>query len=245
MNIYKYHVAAKGEKVFKDIDKSSGIVRAYYSAFDNKDADGDIARIGMTLKSIKETGPGSSHPRIKHFLNHDITSPISLLQEMGEDSHGPWYQGAVGTHHGGQEFIKMAESGLITEHSYMGRPTRVRKSENGRELLEMQVMEVSSLTHWGANPLTPLTGLSKSLTKEERISYLSERINSIEKFCRNSDARDETIESLLIFIKQMEQHVIDLTSTTPAVEETPEPRPQEDFNGLIAELKSFKNIYKN
>jgi len=240
---FKTYIADKPEQIFKDVDTSRRYVSAYYTAFDNVDADGDIGRKGMTLKSIAENGPKSASPRIKHLLNHDITQPLSRLTDMGEDNFGAFYAGEVGTHNLGTDYLKMVDSGLITEHSYMLQPKRTNKIAAGNELLEVKVWEVSSLTAWGANPLTPFIHVSKSLSKEDRIKYLNNKIKAVEKFCRNSDATDETIQSLLICIKQMQELYNDLMSSTPAAEKAPEPPKQSGYSGLLASINTSKSLF--
>lgn len=225
---------------FKDVDVNKRILSAYYSAFNNKDSDGDIGTPGMTLKSIAETGPGSAAPRIKYFLNHDITHPLGKHLELGEDSNGPWYRAETGTFNKAVDFLKMVDSGVITEHSYGLSVLRRDKADPAR-MLEVKVWEVSPLTHWGANPLTPFIDIGKSMTKEQEVTYYRNKMNALEKFCRNTDATDDTIESLLTEIRFLSAHIIDLTTTTAAVDETRKtPGTQEDYSDLLATIKSIK-----
>lgn len=224
----------------KDVDINKRILTAYYSAFGNKDSDGDIGTPGMTLKSIAETGPSSAQPRIKYFLNHDVTHPLGTHKELGEDAHGPWYRAEAGAHAFGVDFLKMVDSGVITEHSYGLSVVRRDKSVNAK-MLEVKVWEVSPLTHWGANPLTPFIDIGKSMTREDEISYFQKKMDSLEKFCRNTDATDETIQSLLLEIKYLTAHIINLTTTTAAAEKAQEtPGTQDDYSELLNSIKSIK-----
>lgn len=226
----------------KDVDSKKGIVSGYFASFDTVDSDGDIIRKGAFAKTIIENGPKSSRNRIKHLLNHNPTQPLGKLMELEEDTYGLRYDSQVGTHTLGTDFIKMVESGLITEHSigyriikrnqlnsyeqYMENP-----SKGWFELTELKLYEGSSLTHWGANEFTPLTGL-KSMAD---VNVWLERQKAIEKFCRNSDASDELIETLLLHSKQLTQYIL---STPPPTDGT-EP-------GKIAEaIKQFTNELKS
>jgi len=204
----------------KDVDGKKGIMTGYFSHFDNVDAQGDIVRPGTFTKTINEIGPGSAMPRIKHLLNHDTTKPIGKLQVLKEDyqANGLYYESLVGSHKLGRDVLSMAESGLITEHSLMLIPTKERQiqtwteykanpAKGFNEIFEAKMPEGSSLTFWGANELTPLTGI-KSEADYERIAT---RVKALEKFCRNSEASDETIELLLIECKQLSQMLIDST----------------------------------
>lgn len=224
----------------KDVDKSRRLVVPYYTAFDNEDSDGDIGTKGMTLKSIAETGPGSAQPRIKHFMNHDTSWPLGVPQEMGEDAKGAWGSSLIGTHDKGVDFLKMADSGLITEHSY-GLAVVRRDKANPKRMLEVKVREFSSLTHWGANPRTPFISLGKALTKEEEAAYWLKKHAAIEKFVRDTDATDDCIQGLLLELKYLTQYIVDLTTTTPAVVKTQEaPGTQEDYSQLYKSITDIK-----
>lgn len=206
----------------KDIDGRKGIVTGYFSKFDNVDADGDIIRKGAFSKTIMENGPQSSQPRIKHLMNHDVSKPLGLLTSLKEDASGLVYESNVGTHTLGVDFIKMVESGLITEHSIGFRTVKrnqlqdyegYQKNQAGGwyEITEIKLYEGSSLTAWGANPMTPITGL-KTDDAEDYLQTLVNRQKNLERFCRNSTASDETIELLLIEVKQLTQHIFTLTN---------------------------------
>jgi len=213
---------------FKDADARKGIVTGYFSKFDNVDSDGDIIRKGAFAKTIREQGPASSQPRIKHLMNHNASQPLGKLLDLKEDATGLVYESQIGTHSLGQDFIKMVESGLITEHSigfrtikrnqlqdyqgYMKNP-----SKGWYELTELALMEGSSLTAWGANPLTPLTGLKGAVD----VNRIAEQQKAIEKFCKDSTATDETIEMLLLHSKQLSQYIIDLKANQPALATDP------------------------
>lgn len=223
--VYSYKDFASNEVVFKDVDGKKGIVTGYFAHFNNVDSDGDIIRKGAFAKTVRENGPGSSKPRIKHLLNHDPSQPLGKLVDLKEDETGLYYESQLGTHALGQDFIKMAESGLISEHS-IGYKTLKRnqlqdyegymKNPSGGwyELTELKLWEGSSLTAWGANELTPLTGL-KGVSKDKAIELYIKKSEAIEKFCRNSSATDETIEMLLLHNKQLTQLIIDIQNTEP------------------------------
>jgi hypothetical protein len=71
----------------------------------------------------------------------------------------------------------------------------------------VKLYEGSSLTAWGANPNTPLTGM-KGLNQTE-LNKIINRAEAIEKFARDSSASDETIEMLLLYSKQLLQVISD------------------------------------
>lgn len=230
-----------------DADPKLGIVTGYFSRFNNVDADGDIMRPGAFTKTIKEQGPDSTLPRIKHLLNHDPSQPLGKLTKLYEDNTGLAYESQVGSHELGEDFIKMIESGLITEHSIGFRiikRNQIQSYENylknpagGQyEITEVKLFEGSSLTAWGANPLTPIT----SLKSEVDMDRIVKRQEQIEKFCRNSDATDETIQMLLLHSKQLAQLICDMKSNTVPEAST---QPRNDVADWIREFN--KSIIKN
>ena len=219
----------------KDVDSKQGIVSGYFSAFGMVDADGDIMMPGAFKRSIQDWGP-EAKGRVKHLLNHDPSQPLGKILELKEDSYGLYYRSQVGSHRLGQDFIKMVESDLIGEHSIGFRILREQKAAEANEIHEVMLFEGSSLTAWGANEYTPILGI-KSLSDYSKIQ---EQIKSFEKFIRNSDVTDETIELCLIKVRQLAQ-AIEKTSSTKAVEETPEQQKNNEVleQSLISILNKF------
>ena len=196
----------------KDVDGKKGIVTGYASDFDSLDSDGDIIKKGAFTKTLSLNGPRSQAPRIKHLLNHSPSQPLGVLIDLKEDDKGLYYESKIGSHSLGTDFIKMVESGLIKEHSigYQVKKFNQVKSRDEykegdirRELTELRLWELSSLTAWGANPNTPLTGLKGIFNNEIEINKLLNQAEAIEDFCRNSKASDETIDQLLTYNKQL------------------------------------------
>lgn len=228
-NVYQKKTASLE---LKDVDSVKGIVSGYFSAFGNVDADGDMIVQGAYSKTIKE-----NFNRIKHLLNHNAAQPLGKILELKEDSHGLFYRSQIGTHALGRDFLKMLESELIKEHSV---GYQIVKNEDDREMrwnrdgitmtgvnkiTEMKLWEGSSLTAWGANSNTPITEVKGVADVED----IATRIKALEKFCKDSDATDETIQLLWIQIKQLQQLIID--STQPV--KTVEPQKDEKLNDQI------------
>lgn len=230
-----------------DADMKQGIVTGYFSKFNNVDADGDIIRPGAFTKTISEQGPDSKMPRIKHLLNHDPSLPLGKLTKLYEDSYGLAYESQVGSHELGEDFIKMIESGLITEHSIgfkiikrnavQSYENYLRNPELGQfEITEIKLYEGSSLTAWGANPMTPITSL-KSVSDLDRISKQQE---AIEKFCRKTDATDDTIQMLLLHSKQLAQFILNMRESTMPEEKSTEPQ-----ESILDAIRLFNNNLKS
>jgi HK97 family phage prohead protease len=200
----------------KDVDSKSGIVTGYFSAFGMMDSDGDIIMPGAFKRSIQDWGP-EGKGRIKHLLNHNPSQPLGKPLVVKEDGYGLYYESKIGTHQLGKDFIKMVESGLISEHSIGFKTLREQKGSEANEIFDVMLFEGSSLTAWGANENTPLIGM-KGMKNIEKIQ---DQIKSFEKFIRDSDVTDETIDLCLIKVKQLAQTIEQMTSSTKAVDEAP------------------------
>jgi len=216
----------------KDIDTKQGVVAGYFSNFNTLDSDGDIIRKGAFAQSIQEWYPKG---RVKHLLNHDVSKPLGKIIDLFEDDYGLFYKSEIGKHQLGQDFIKMAESGLVTEHSIGFRTLNEKQTELGNEITHVQLYEGSSLTGWGANPNTPLVSI-KCLSNET----IAERLKSFEQFIRKTTVSDETIELCLIHIKQLYAQLNDSGKLAEAVN-LPEVKAEIDNSNLILEInKTFK-----
>jgi HK97 family phage prohead protease len=245
--IYLYKSGHIGASI-KDVDGKRGIVTGYFSAFNNVDSDGDIIRKGAFAKSIQEWGPQSSTPRIKHLMNHNSSQPLGKITMLVEDTKGLAYESQIGTHSLGTDFVKMVESNLITEHSIGFRTMKrnqlqdyeeyIKNPDKGwYELTDIKLYEGSSLTAWGANPNTPLTGMKGATTEDIVQSYINRQKN-IEKFCANTTASDETIELLLIELKQLTQVILHLT-------EQSKNDTHKNDELLIADIRSAFTLFNN
>ena len=228
-----------------DMNPMQGIVTGYFSKFNNVDADGDIMKPGAFTKTISEQGPASAQPRIKHLLNHDPSQPLGKLMTLKEDEYGLYYESQVGTHEGGEDFIKMVESGLITEHSIgfkIIKRNQIQSYENylrnpslGQfEITEVKLYEGSSLTAWGANSLTPITSLKGD--KNLDVDMIVAKSAAIDKFCRNTTATDDTIQMLLLHSKQLAQLILDMKSSTTEPVNTIQP-----VDDTLDIIRQFRN----
>ena len=229
-----YNYKSLGMEV-KDVDAKKGIVSGYFSAFGMVDSDGDIMMPGAFKRSIQDWGPNGKG-RIKHLLNHDPSKPLGKIMELEEDNYGLKYTSQIGTHSLGKDFVKMVESGLIAEHSIGFKILREQKSDEANQIHEVMLFEGSSLTAWGANENTPMIGMKNMGT----IENIQAQIKSFEKFIRDSDVTDETIDLCLIKVKQLAQ-ALEQMSSTEAVIETPlqqkeEIVPVETFISIINKI---------
>jgi HK97 family phage prohead protease len=180
---------------FKDVDVKQGIVCGYFSHFGTKDSDGDIILPGAYTKTISENGPGSKNPRIKHLLDHDKKKAVAVIQVLKEDSIGLYYESKAGTHQNGVDFLRMVESGIITEHSVGFETIKEQQKADGNYMSELRLWEGSSLQAWGSNHNTPITGM-KAMEIAEKMGLLIKEI-------RNGQYSDEAIISLKAQLEEL------------------------------------------
>lgn len=229
---------------FKDADGKKGIVTGYFADFGSIDSDGDIIMPGSFKKSISEWGPNSNKKRIKHLLNHNTSQPLGVLVTLQEDQKGLYYESQLGTHSLGVDFIKMVESGLVTEHSIGFQTIKYNQlkpwgewkpGEAARELTDLKLYEGSSLTAWGANMNTPLTGMKA----EQKMSKVNDRIELLIKALRNGTFTDETFDMLEIELRQMQQFISDISTQEVITTE------QEKDSDVVDTIKQFIQTIKD
>ncbi len=183
--------------------------------------------------------------------NHNVSQPLGKITDLSEDTNGLLYESQIGSHALGQDFIKMVDSGLITEHSIGYQTMKSNQIQDWsdymknpalgyHELTDLKLWEGSSLTAWGANQNTPITGM-KTEEKKDAIQHLVNRQKNLEKFCRNTTASDETIELLLIECKQLTQLII--VNTEQLITSTPQPVIEVGIDAIDA-IKQFSNSLK-
>lgn len=226
---------------FKDMDRKEGRVIGYFSSFGNKDSDGDFLVPGAFKKTIKERGPKSNKPRIKHVMDHSKTNTVAVLQDLMEDEVGLMYDSKKGRHRNGEDWFLMCEDGIITEHSFGFETTKSEDKKDGNYITEVQMWEGSSLQCWGANELTPIVGV-----KELKMPELRDRFDILEKAFRNGKYTDETfitvIEPELKHIRRILNNLSDSTTQPGPSQHTIEPETKsEDL--LIEKLKSINQIF--
>ena len=195
MKIYK-----SNETKVKDVDTKKGLVKAFYTVFGNIDSDKDIVEPGASAKTIRERGPEGSD-RIKHFKWHDVREVPGRLQELGEDEFGGWFVSKMSNSTLGKDTLIQYQEGIISEHSFGFEIIKEDEDESGiNHIREFKLWEVSSLTAWGANPLTRVDFVKDIKDEKE----LLKAIEIITKHLQVGRFSDELLSNL-------EQKYTDLT----------------------------------
>lgn len=213
----------------KDIDEKEGRIRGYFAVFGNVDSDGDIVMPGAFKRTIQNNGK-----RIKHLWQHNPEQPLSV-PKVEEDSYGLLFDSLISKTSYGRDALQLYLDGVVFEHSIGYEVIRKRDSDTltverwGQkvpvsELYELKLWEGSTVT-WAANPKA-LTDSIKGMGKEDALELITKRQNSLLKAIRNGKFENEEIFDMLeLYFKQLQGHIIDLTSSTQTAE-TPAPGPQ-------------------
>jgi predicted nucleic acid-binding Zn-ribbon protein len=100
-------------------------------------------------------------------------------------------------------------------------------------LIELQLFEGSSLSAWGANMNTPLTGMKTEL----KVQNVNNRIDLLCKALRGGTFTDETFDLLEIELQQLKQFNINLLEEVKQA--TPTAR---DANEPVETIKAIDNF---
>lgn len=214
----------------KDVDTKKGIVSGYLSAFNNVDSDNDMIMPGSFIKTIKENGPLSNKPRIKHLLFHDSTKIIGKFIKLEEDQYGLYFESQLNLKTTlGRDALGLYDEGSITEHSI---GFNIIKSDNSKEytqLQELKLWEGSGVT-WGSNADTPVIGV-KSMNNDQLIK----KIDRLQKQLHSGSYSDETFELLELQLEQIKSYMTSLSVNEPAEATQKTYEPSADY--LISLIK--------
>lgn len=177
----------------EDLDEK-GVVTVYGNAFNNKDSDGDVSAYGSFDKTIQENGQ-----RIKHFLNHDPRLLVGVPLSFTPDTKGLLMRSKLNLNKSlgkdlYEDYKLYKENGKSLEHS-IGYSVMNRDTKDKSIITEYKLWEVSSLTSFGANPLTPLVDLKSqdgTVNQAEIIIWLTKMYN-----LPHSDTRLIAVENIL------------------------------------------------
>lgn len=226
----------------KDLDIPKGIVTGYFSAFGNKDSDGDIIMPGAFAKTIQEHGPDSRLKRIKHCLDHRRDQVVGVLQVLKEDTYGLYYESKIARHTLAQDYLKMCEDKVITEHSigYRVEKGNWDKVEEAYQLLELRLYEGSGLQFWGANPETPILGVkSNDLKSADDLKGL---LFVLEKALRTGKYSDETFAGIQTQFDAVGQALKAHRTTEPEKSTQPDEKQVADLSALKGDIQNIFNF---
>lgn len=196
-----------------DVSLKDGVVTHDWSAFGNRDSDGDIIVKGAYAKTIAERGPAGAN-RIKFLWQHDVWEPIGAPRELFETDDTLRAVTKVAPTQRGRDALILYEEQVLNEHS-VGIDVLRRDEQDQARILEVRLWEGSVVT-WGANPLTPYLGM-----KAEKGDAAWKRVRAQLDAARKALKRpltDETAEQLELWLNVHEQHLNGLRKAVLAPE---------------------------
>lgn len=115
-------------------------ISGYASVFGKRDLSGDIVRRGAFAAClIKLAGDG-----LPMLLGHETSAPIGVWDRLYEDRSGLFVSGRlIGGEARADRTTSLIMAGALSGLSIGYRPVRARKLSYGRELLELDLWEVS------------------------------------------------------------------------------------------------------
>lgn len=199
--------------IIKDVDVKTGTVTGYFSVFGNKDSDGDVIVPGAFKRTLAYQAK-----RLKHLNQHNPLMPLSGTRNgnltLKEDSKGLYFESKISETSYGKDVILLYQDGVLDEHSIGYEVADSEQRKDYKELRELKLWEGSTVT-WGANELAGTESV-KSLNKEQTLI----KMHSVLKALRNGKyEQEEVFDTLEIYFKQLEQHILNLSS--PLTEEVP------------------------
>lgn len=217
MELLQYKdISTSMDGVITDVDKTTGMVKGYFSIFGNIDSDKDMVMPGAFTKTLNEQGG-----RVRHLWQHDPAYPLSR-PVLNQDSKGLGFESKITPTTYGKNVVLLYDDGVVDEHSMGYRVVKRTKRDNYQELNELKLWEGSTVT-WGANGLA-VGGPMKSMTRQQAI----DKMDKIYKALRNGRYEgDEIFIMLDLWHEQLKRFVFDLSAdkedTQAATEEAPEP----------------------
>lgn len=218
-----------------DIDMDKRTVKAVWARFGNVDLDNDIIVPEAVTKTIQERGPKGKNmvwSLVDHYssMKHALGKPSELYVE-GDMLIA--VTTIIDTEIG-EDIIKLYNGGVINQHS-IGFSTIKSDwrddKQDVRVIKELKLYEGSCVL-WGANPMTPTLGLTKSEHKPTP-EDMSKRLEALITSFKHGTFTDETFSLMEIEIKQIQSLL-----TTQAAAKAPEP----DLTKEIAEQLSLLTI---
>ncbi len=153
---------SKDGLTIKDIDfqkRTAVIAQATYNSLDRE---GDRANKGMFTKSWNE-----NRADVRLFKNHNKYSGPGRVDEFWEDDQHAYIKAYLGTNTEGEDVLRQLDEKIIVASSFGFNPVRAPKMQNkGVDLKEVQWLETSVLTHWGAHKDSGVVSVQKHWNPE-------------------------------------------------------------------------------
>ena len=216
-----------------DVSTSSRIVTGFFNSYNFFDSDKDVLIMGAAKKSIDERGVNSTAvAKIKHALNHDLTTLVGKLQVLEETTKngitGIYFESKIANTTLGNDTLINYKEGIYDNHSIGFKYNQLSLIESEKNpvawnevvskllnpeeaekygylylVKEINLFEGSTVA-FGANSLTPFLGV-KSGSKESMTLALVSKLNQLEYTVKNGMQSDEMLSTFELQIKQFKQ----------------------------------------
>lgn len=216
-----------------DVSTSSRIVTGFFNSYNFFDSDKDVLIMGAAKKSIDERGVNSNAvAKIKHALNHDLTTLVGKLQVLEETTKngitGIYFESKIANTTLGNDTLINYKEGIYDNHSIGFKYNQLSLIESEKNpvawnevvsklvnpedaekfgylylVKEINLFEGSTVA-FGANSLTPFLGV-KSGNKESMTLALVSKLNQLESTVKNGMQSDEMLSTFELQIKQFKQ----------------------------------------
>lgn len=195
MHIKSMKISKDGLTI-KDIDfqkRTAVIAQATYAT---EDREKDMAHKGMFTKSWNE-----ARADIRLFKNHNKYSGPGRVDDFWEDDQHAYIKAYLGTHTEGEDTLRQLDEKIIVASSFGYNPIKAPKREGrkGFDLMEVQWLETSVLTHWGAHKDSGVVSVlkhfdfdTKDLNDAEK-NFLRALINNRNEALRMCVQMNETV----------------------------------------------------
>ena len=142
------------------------IIEGYASLFGQADQGGDVVGKGAYAASLKQLAAAGRS--IKMLWQHDQSRPIGVWDEVREDAKGLYVKGRILAEvQQGREALALLEAGAIDGLSIGYRTRQAERNEKGgRDLLEIELWEVSVVTF----PMLPEARVQAGADPGERLA---------------------------------------------------------------------------
>ena len=216
-----------------DVSTSSRIVTGFFNSYNFFDSDKDVLIMGAAKKSIEERGVNSNAvAKIKHALNHDLTTLVGKLQVLEETTKngitGIYFESKIANATLGNDTLINYKEGIYDNHSIGFKYNQLSLIESEKNpvawnevvsklmnpdeaekfgylyiVKEINLFEGSTVA-FGANSLTPFLGV-KSGSKESMTLALVSKLNQLEYTVKNGMQSEEMLSTFELQIKQFKQ----------------------------------------
>lgn len=216
-----------------DVSTSSRIVTGFFNSYNFFDSDKDVLIMGAAKKSIDERGVNSNAvAKIKHALNHDLTTLVGKLQVLEETTKngitGIYFESKIANTTLGNDTLINYKEGIYDNHSIGFKYNQLSLIESEKNpvawnevvskllnpeeaekygylylVKEINLFEGSTVA-FGANSLTPFLGV-KSGNKESITLALDSKLNQLMHTVKNGFQSDDMMHTFELQIKQIKQ----------------------------------------